>query len=174
MASYRHLRTRLRNGQWRYVARELEQHADANPANKQLKKELNYLRKHGEAGRLRYTVFRAFGIPLGSGAIESNIRRVINMRLKGNGTFWREENAESMLQLRALVISDRWDERVRQMRAIRRTTHRADWHWTPRDMGTAPSSPAISAVSRPAVGVPECRDVSPPDSSQAIFCVRSG
>lgn len=47
------------------------------------------------------------GLPVGSGAIESSIRRVINLRLKGNGIFWKEENAESMLQLRSMVISDR-------------------------------------------------------------------
>jgi hypothetical protein len=36
---------------------------------------------------------------LGSGAIESSIRRVINLRLKGNGIFWLEENAEAILAL---------------------------------------------------------------------------
>ena len=105
MPSYRDLRTRLRNGEWRYVVKELQQHADANPEIEKLQTEVNYLRKHGEAGRLRYPLFKSLGIPIGSGAIESSIRRVINMRLKGCGTFGREENAESMLQLRALVIS---------------------------------------------------------------------
>jgi hypothetical protein len=75
-----------------------------------------YLRKHGEAGRLQYPTFRKLGIPLGSGAIESGIRRVINLRLKNNGMFWREEHAEEMLQVRAQVISKRWDERVKAMR----------------------------------------------------------
>ena len=41
-------------------------------------------------------------------------------------------------------------------------------------LGTARSSPAISAVSRPAVGVAECLDVSPSDSSQAIFACGAG
>ena len=40
------------------------------------------------------------GLPMGSGAIESAIRRVINLRLKGNSIFWAEENAEGMLQFR--------------------------------------------------------------------------
>ena len=44
----------------------------------------------------------------------------------------------------------------------------------PTPMGTARSSPAISAVSRPAVGVAECLDVSPSDSSQAIFACGAG
>ena len=31
------------------------------------------------------------GVPLGSGAIESTIRRVVNLRLKGNGIYWTED-----------------------------------------------------------------------------------
>ena len=34
---------------------------------------------------------------MGSGAIESTIRRVINLRLKGNGIFWTEDNAEAVI-----------------------------------------------------------------------------
>ena len=134
MPLYRELRTRLRNGEWRYVVQEIQKLADANPENEQLQTELNYLRKHGNKGRLAYPTFRGLGLPLGSGAIESSIRRVINVRLKGNGIFWREANAESMLQLRALVISDRWDARMSAMRTYRRTMHLKDWKWTPRPM----------------------------------------
>jgi hypothetical protein len=134
MPLYRELRSRLRNGQWKSVVNELQQFADDDPANAALKTELNYLRKHGEAGRLNYTQFRRLGLPLGSGAIESSIRRVINLRLKGNGIFWREEHAEEMLQLRALVISDRWNTQIRRMRTLSRTRHLVDWHWTPQPM----------------------------------------
>ena len=83
---------------------------------KDARTEIAYLTKHGEAGRLQYPTFRKLGIPLGSGAIESGIRRVINLRLKNNGMFWREEHAEAMLQVRTQVISKRWDERVQAMR----------------------------------------------------------
>ncbi len=136
MPLYRQLRTRLRNGEWRFVAQELQQLIEANPEIEQLQTEVNYLQKHGEAGRLAYPTFRGYGIPLGSGAIESSIRRVINLRLKGNGIFWREENAESMLQLRTLVISDRWDEQMQSMRQYRKTSHLPDWSWTPLSMTT--------------------------------------
>ena len=63
--------------------------------------EIAYLRKHGEADRLKYPTFRSMGVPLGSGAIESSIRRVVNLRLKSNAIYWREENAEAMMQVRA-------------------------------------------------------------------------
>jgi hypothetical protein len=63
-------------------------------------------RKH----RMRYQAFRRRGIPLGSGAVESAIRRVINLRLKGPSIFWRGTNAERMLHLRAYFKAGRWDE----------------------------------------------------------------
>jgi hypothetical protein len=54
--------------------------------------------------KMNYAELREQGLPIGSGAIESGIRRVINLRLKNNGMFWREEHAEEMLQVRAQVI----------------------------------------------------------------------
>jgi hypothetical protein len=72
--------------------------------------ELAYLEKHANAGHMNYAQFRRKGIPLGSGAIESAIRRVVNLRLKGSGLLWCEENAEGMLLLRANVLTGRWEE----------------------------------------------------------------
>jgi hypothetical protein len=136
MPLYRDLRSQLRDGRWKSVVKELQQFADDDPENLDLQTELAYLKKHGAAGRLDYARFKTLGLPVGSGAIESSIRRVINLRLKGNGIFWKEENAESMLQLRSLVISDRWDERVRQMRRWHRNARLSDWHWQPQFMSS--------------------------------------
>jgi len=61
---------------------------------------------------MRYDVFERRGIPLGSGAMESAVRRVINLRLKGPGIFWRAPCAEAMLHLRAYLKAGRWDEIV--------------------------------------------------------------
>jgi len=74
MPLYRDLRSRLRNGQWRYVVNELQQFADDDGDNAALQTELNYLRKHGAAGRLNYTHFRSLGLPLGSGAMWHSVR----------------------------------------------------------------------------------------------------
>ena len=145
MPLYRDLRTRLRNGRWRSVVADLQELANDDSTNTQLLTEIAYLRRHGEAGRLAYTSFRGLGLPLGSGAIESSIRRVINLRLKGNGIFWKETAAESMLQLRALVISNRWDDRLTQMRSHKRRTHRPDWNWTPQSMTRKSEDPSKSS-----------------------------
>ena len=130
---YRQHRSLLRNGQWRRVVSELRD-LSADRELPELETEIGYLVRHGEAGRMSYRHFRQLGIPLGSGAIESGIRQVINRRLKSNSLFWRESNAESMLQVRCQLISDRWDERLCEMREFRRQHGVQDWAWTPEPM----------------------------------------
>ena len=49
---------------------------------------------------------------MGSGAVESAVRRVVNLRMKGNSIFWLEENAESFLHLRCAYKAGRWRERI--------------------------------------------------------------
>lgn len=146
MPMYRQHRTWLRNGQWRRVVEELSDLAADDPENEKLPTEIAYLRKHGEAGRLSYPHFRQLGLPLGSGAIESSIRRVINLRLKNNGTFWREPQAEKMLQVRAQLISNRWDQRLQDMRNLSRQDSRRDWKWDPLPMSVK-SEPADKALT---------------------------
>ena len=71
-----------------------------------LNKWSNYFKKN--ESRMQYTNFKEKGIPTGSGFVESAIRRVINLRLKSAGTFWKKETAESFLFLRSQLLSGRW------------------------------------------------------------------
>lgn len=141
---YREHRTLLRNGQWRRVVEELTDLATDAPQDSKVWTEIAYLQKHGAAGRLKYPTFRSLGLPLGSGAIESGIRRVVNMRLKGNAIYWRENNAEAMLQIRALVLTNRWDERLRELHKLQLHDGRTDWHWEPQEM-----RPQTQCAARP-------------------------
>jgi hypothetical protein len=59
--------------------------------------------------RMDYARLKAHHWPIGSGAVESAIRRVINLRLKGPGIFWYRENAETMFMLRAYYKAGRWN-----------------------------------------------------------------
>ena len=61
----------------------------------------------GEHSRFQYKEFRTSGLPIGSGTVESAIRRVINLRIKGAGLFWKRENAEKIILLRSLVLTGR-------------------------------------------------------------------
>ena len=74
--------------------------------NSKVKREREYFKKH--LGHMRYSELREKGLPIGSGAVESGIRRVVNLRLKGPGIFWHEETAEAMFLLRSFYKAGRW------------------------------------------------------------------
>jgi len=74
----------------------------------QVEKALNYFRERKDL--MRYGAFKDAGIPRGSGVVESAIRRVVNLRLKGPGIFWEVDNAERLLALRTRYKAGRWNE----------------------------------------------------------------
>jgi len=53
------------------------------------------------AHRMRYRTFREYGYPLGSGAVESAHRHVLQARMKRAGQRWSMRNARRMARLRA-------------------------------------------------------------------------
>ena len=128
---YARLRRSLKKGRSREVIEELEGLAAGQPEGAAVWREIGYLIRHSEAGRLRYDCFRCRGVPQGSGAIESTVRRVLNLRLKGTSLFWEESNAEAVIQLRAAVLSGRWEERLEQTREAMAKDRRTDWDWEP-------------------------------------------
>lgn len=70
-----------------------------------LKKLDNYFENEA---RFAYSTLKAAGHPVGSGTVESAVRRVINMKLKSNGIFWLKNNCERMLYLRSQFLTGRW------------------------------------------------------------------
>jgi hypothetical protein len=128
---YQRLRGHIREGKCRIVIAELETLALGQDEDSAVWREIRYLTKHSDAGRLRYDCFRCRCVPMGSGAIESTIRRVINLRLKGNGIYWTEDNAEAVFQLRAAVVSGRWEEMLKHTREAMARDRRTNWRWTP-------------------------------------------
>jgi hypothetical protein len=133
---FKKLRKWLKQGSWAKVIRDLTDRMLAKGLDEQASvwTEVNYLERHGEAGRLDYAKFRRRKLPVGSGAIESAIRRVINLRMKGNSIFWKEENAEGMLMLRSLVLSDRWHDTFDKITESMAGDRRLDWAWQSPDM----------------------------------------
>jgi hypothetical protein len=75
--------------------------------SKKLTTEKNYFVRN--KSRMKYDAISSMGLPIGSGAMESAIRRVVNLRLKGASIYWLEETAEAMLLLRSFYKSGRWD-----------------------------------------------------------------
>ena len=78
---------------------------------------INHQKKKGEAlsyfinhsGRMKYAWLKERHLPIGSGQVESAVRRVINLRFKAPGSFWTTEIVESLMHLRAVYKAGRWD-----------------------------------------------------------------
>jgi hypothetical protein len=70
--------------------------------------QINYLSLGFEKGRLNYDQISSINLPIGSGAVESLIRQVVNLRLKGNGKFWLPRNAEIILHARCQWVAGNW------------------------------------------------------------------
>jgi hypothetical protein len=85
----------------------LRAHADPR-RGKAMKKAVAYFERHRE--RMRYARLDEQKLPVGSGQVESAVRRVVNLRFKAPGTFWIEERVDALLHLRAAFKSGRWDE----------------------------------------------------------------
>jgi hypothetical protein len=127
------LRKLLKRSRYDEVVKQLERLSRSQPEDSEVWTEIRYLTKHGQEGHLNYATFRRRGIPCGSGAIESTIRRVINQRLKSNAVYWLQENAEAMFAVRATLLSDRWEETLSRVRQSMARDRRLDWKWTAPD-----------------------------------------
>ena len=75
---------------------------------KAMKKALGYFEGHRE--HMRYARLDEQKLPVGSGQVESAIRRVVNLRFKAPGTFWTEDRVSGLMHLRAAFKSGRWNE----------------------------------------------------------------
>jgi ribosomal protein L29 len=106
------MKRHLLNGRHQKVVEAIEELCKGRKAKK-IRKLLPYFTDH--AARMSYSDFLKRKIPIGSGAVESCVRRVVNLRLKGNGIFWTLETAEGVLHLRAQLLSGHWDTFVKQV-----------------------------------------------------------
>lgn len=118
----------LWNGQIDKLKRGLEEQCVGSRKVAALKKWRKYFKKNQH--RMQYQTFEQQNLPCGSGSVESAIRRVINLRLKAPGTFWKIQMAEVFLFLRSQLISGRWSimmhNLIRQMaRILLRVDHNA-------------------------------------------------
>ncbi len=79
--------------------------------SKAITRAVRYVEAH--AHRMRYVTLEAHKLPIGSGQVESAVRRVVNLRFKAPGSFWRETTVSGLMHLRAAFKAGRWDEVMR-------------------------------------------------------------
>jgi hypothetical protein len=84
---------------------------EALPAGKGRHKQklLNYLKANKD--RMDYKRYKAIGCGIiGSGAIESAHRTVVQKRMKLSGQRWTKKGAQNMLNLRVIYMNDQWQK----------------------------------------------------------------
>lgn len=109
---------RLWRGEIGTVVDEIETLLGSRPTKAQTTW-LKYFVTHGiKNRRMDYSNSRAHQMPIGSGAIESAVRRVIHLRVKSNAVYWLRDNAETMIRLRAWIKARRAEELFHQTTCI--------------------------------------------------------
>lgn len=84
---------------------------------KSKRKEFNiayrYLRTRMQS--MKYNQYKKLGIPMGSGITEAACKTVYTQRLKLSGMSWKKAGAQTILNLRVLILSEVWDQAFSQV-----------------------------------------------------------
>jgi len=109
-AWFRKERHLLKQGQVDKVLRHMEALLSQSKASShgEMQTIYGYFVKHQH--RMAYGKLAQYGLPIGSGAIESLIRQVVNLRLKCAGKFWLEPHAEGVLLARCWWAASQWEQ----------------------------------------------------------------
>lgn len=81
-----------------------------------LEVEAEYFRRNAE--RMRYPVFRAQGIHVGSGIAEAACKTVVSTRAKRSGMRWTPQGLDAILALRTAVLNDGFDQLWQETRRV--------------------------------------------------------
>ena len=111
---FRRWRANLGDGGPGQLLTEMEQERDAalgSAKRDAIQAQLNYFEANRQ--RMNYHLYRDDGLPIGSGAVESACKNVA-ARMKRSGMTWTLAGAKHLLQLRASMMSSRFDRDFRR------------------------------------------------------------
>lgn len=77
---------------------------------KELEKLINYYTDHRD--RMRYATYKEEGMEIGSGAVESAHRTIIQQRAKLSGQRWTSNGVQGILSLRATYLGGHWNQLI--------------------------------------------------------------
>lgn len=88
---------------------------------------LSYYSEHQT--RMDYASYRARGLQIGSGSVESACKQLVSARLKQAGMIWDADGAEAVAMVRAWLKSERWEEAIALRWPRRRSYRRKQPDW---------------------------------------------
>lgn len=123
------------------LARRQAEGADVHEA-------LSYYTTHRT--RMDYPTYRARGLQVGSGTVESACKQLVSARLKQAGMIWTAAGAEGVATVRAWLKSGRWAEAM----ALRPVRRRGYQRQQPREGSVAGAGPADPPQLEPSASAP--------------------
>jgi hypothetical protein len=160
------------------VLAELRTLVQEHPELPELGDSLAYLEKR--EAHMQYPMCLAQGWPMGSGAVESGNKVVVEARLKGAGMHWARDNVNPMLALRNALCSGRWAEacsriltqqhqHALQARQLRREHHLTEHATAPAILEPLPCTQSVELAAEAPVPqpdpLPDARASNVPDST---------
>ena len=79
----------------------------------EFRKAYNYLRTRTKY--MRYAAYERVGIPCGSGVTEAACKTIYTQRLKLSGMRWKRSGAQTILNLRIMLLSGVWTEAYQRL-----------------------------------------------------------
>lgn len=79
-------------------------------AKAELRRGMGYFRRNRH--RMHYDEYLAKGYPIGSGVAEGTCRNLVKDRMELTGMRWEQRGAQAMIHLRALYLSDEWEQYI--------------------------------------------------------------
>lgn len=92
------------------------------PNNEQARKTINYYEANIKRMDYKYYLTIGTGI-IGSGAIESAHRTVVQKRMKLSGQRWSIKGAQNMLNLRVTYMNEKWDNVIQMLKTDYQKQH---------------------------------------------------
>jgi hypothetical protein len=82
-------------------------------SKEEFRKAYNYLRQRTKF--MRYAAYEKVGIPRGSGVTEAACKTIYTQRLKLSGMRWKQPGAQTILNLRVVLLSGVWTEAYQRL-----------------------------------------------------------